>query len=95
VELIDIKNGAGRSPLGEAEMAGFEEGAKWLVERMKLDEGGGGGGVKEEEGEGEDEEGKEEVEKDDVGTRRGVVEIEIKDAEGGIANMKIGEGVGK
>jgi hypothetical protein len=28
---------AGRSPLGEAEMAGWQEGAKWLVGVMKLD----------------------------------------------------------
>jgi ankyrin repeat protein len=35
--LIELKSAAGRSPLGEAELAGFEEGAKWLVERMKLE----------------------------------------------------------
>lgn len=35
--LIDIKNKAGRSPLAEAEMAGWDEGAKWFVEVMKLD----------------------------------------------------------
>ncbi|KAJ3004838.1 hypothetical protein NUW54_g4619 [Trametes sanguinea] len=38
VDLIDIKNEAGRSPLGEAETAGWEEGAKWFVEVMNLDE---------------------------------------------------------
>lgn len=37
IDLIDIKNTAGRSPLGEAELAGWEEGAKWLVQMMKLD----------------------------------------------------------
>jgi len=37
IDLIDIKNSAGRSPLGEAEMAGWDEGSKWLVEMMKLD----------------------------------------------------------
>jgi uncharacterized protein len=37
VELIDIKNTAGRSPLGEAELAGWDEGATWLVKMMKLD----------------------------------------------------------
>ncbi|KAI0301764.1 ankyrin repeat-containing domain protein, partial [Multifurca ochricompacta] len=37
VDLIDIKNAAGRSPLGEAEAVGWEEGAKWMVEVMKLD----------------------------------------------------------
>lgn len=36
--MIDIKNAAGRSPLGEAENAGWEEGAKWFVELMNLDE---------------------------------------------------------
>lgn len=39
IDLIDLKNGAGRSPLGEAENAGWEEGAKWFVEVMHLDEG--------------------------------------------------------
>ncbi|KAI0752775.1 cytoplasmic protein [Daedaleopsis nitida] len=38
VDLIDIKNATGRSPLGEAENAGWEEGAKWFVEVMNLDE---------------------------------------------------------
>ena len=32
VDLIDIKNSAGRSPLGEAETVGWEEGAKWFVQ---------------------------------------------------------------
>jgi len=40
IDLIDIKNTAGRTPLGEAELAGWEEGAKWMVEVMKLDEAG-------------------------------------------------------
>ncbi|KAI0767198.1 ankyrin repeat-containing domain protein [Fomes fomentarius] len=38
VDLIDLKNAAGRSPLGEAENAGWEDGAKWFVELMNLDE---------------------------------------------------------
>ncbi|RPD57948.1 cytoplasmic protein [Lentinus tigrinus ALCF2SS1-7] len=38
VDLIDIKNATGRSPLGEAENAGWEDGAKWFVEVMNLDE---------------------------------------------------------
>ena len=38
VDLIDIKNEAGRTPLGEAENVGWEEGAKWFVEVMNLDE---------------------------------------------------------
>ena len=36
--MIDIKNASGRSPLGEAENAGWEEGARWFVEVMNLDE---------------------------------------------------------
>ncbi|PCH36588.1 ankyrin [Wolfiporia cocos MD-104 SS10] len=40
ITLIDIKNSAGRSPLGEAENVGWEEGAKWFVEVMNLDDGG-------------------------------------------------------
>ncbi|KAH7883363.1 hypothetical protein F5I97DRAFT_233626 [Phlebopus sp. FC_14] len=38
IDLIDIKNTAGRSPLGEAEMAEWEDGAKWFVQVMKIDE---------------------------------------------------------
>lgn len=34
--MIDIKNGAGRSPLGEAEIAGWEDGARWFVQVMNL-----------------------------------------------------------
>lgn len=40
VDLIDIKNTAGRTPLGEAEAAGWDEGAKWMVEVMRLDDTG-------------------------------------------------------
>lgn len=36
--MIDIKNAAGRSPLGEAEIAGWDDGARWLVQVMNLDE---------------------------------------------------------
>jgi ankyrin repeat protein len=39
--LIDVKNAAGRSPLGEAEAAGWDEGAKWMVEVMRLDDDDG------------------------------------------------------
>ncbi|KAH9846484.1 cytoplasmic protein [Lenzites betulinus] len=42
VDLIDIKNEAGRTPLGEAEMAGWDEGAKWFVEVMNLEDGSKG-----------------------------------------------------
>lgn len=38
VDLIDIKNDAGRSPLAEAELAGWDEGARWFVQVMNLGE---------------------------------------------------------
>jgi uncharacterized protein len=41
IDLIDIKNAAGRSSLGEAEVAGWDEGAKWMVQVMRLDNSGG------------------------------------------------------
>jgi uncharacterized protein len=41
IELIDIKNNAGRSPLAEAELIAWDEGAKWLVQKMTLDKGEG------------------------------------------------------
>jgi hypothetical protein len=71
VELIDVRNAAGRTPLGEAETAGWDEGAQWMVGVMKLDDGAGG-----EEGDEKVEEGQE-------------VEVEITDAEGAVARMKI------
>jgi ankyrin repeat protein len=74
IDLIDIKNAAGRSPLAEAEMAGFDDGAKWLVEKMKITTDDG---VKEEEGPA-----------DEHDTTN--VEVEIEDAEGGVAKMTIG-----
>jgi ankyrin repeat protein len=49
IDLIDIKNAAGRSPLAEAEAAGWDEGAKWMVEMMRLVDAGGVEGVAEEE----------------------------------------------
>jgi len=45
VSLIDVKNAAGRSPLGEAEAAGWDEGAKWMVEVMRLDDNGNDDGA--------------------------------------------------
>lgn len=71
IDLIDIKNDAGRSPLGEAENNGWEEGAKWFVEVMNLDEGG--------------------KEEEELKPAEGVmdVEVEIQDADGQIAKMKI------
>jgi uncharacterized protein len=47
VGLIDIKNGAGRTALGEAEIAGWEEGSAWLVGVMNLEQDDKSGGVKE------------------------------------------------
>lgn len=49
IDLIDIKNTVGRSPLGEAEAAGWDEGAKWMVEVMRLVDAGGAGTTAEEE----------------------------------------------
>lgn len=40
IDLIDVKNTAGRSPLGEAENVGWDEGATWFVQVMKLDDQG-------------------------------------------------------
>ncbi|ESK95673.1 cytoplasmic protein [Moniliophthora roreri MCA 2997] len=74
VDLIDIKNAAGRSPLGEAEMAGWEEGANWLVQVMNLDDG-------------KDEEKDAKVEDGPVSARD--IEVEIQDADGQVAKMTI------
>jgi hypothetical protein len=75
IDLIDIKNEAGRSPLGEAEIAGWQEGAKWLVQVMNLDTDE----VKEEDG-------------DEVIEGEREVEVEIEDADGRVARMKISSG---
>ncbi|KZS88185.1 hypothetical protein SISNIDRAFT_460053 [Sistotremastrum niveocremeum HHB9708] len=73
-DLIDQKNSAGRTPLGEAEMAGWEEGAQYLVSKMKLDETTAG-------------DGEATAEADEVVT--GDIEVEIEDADGQIARMKL------
>lgn len=80
-KLVDIKNKAGRTPLGEAEMAGWDEGAAWLVGVMDLDENnaGGGGGATDEAVEENDAEGEEPLE----------IHVEVEDAEGGISRMTI------
>ncbi|KAJ7826922.1 ankyrin repeat-containing domain protein [Mycena olivaceomarginata] len=80
IDLIDIKNAAGRSPLGEAELAGWDEGAQWLVQMMKLDVDGD---VKE--GKGDDTNDGEDLSLPAEG-----VEIEIEDADGQMAKMRIG-----
>lgn len=79
IDLIDIKNAAGRSPLAEAELAGWDEGAQWLVQMMKLDPGGD---VKEGEADATD--------GDDVALPAEGIEIEIEDADGQMAKMRVG-----
>ncbi|KAF8557903.1 cytoplasmic protein [Imleria badia] len=73
VDLIDIKNGAGRSPLGEAELAGWDEGARWFVQVMNLDEAK------------EDADAEEESPVDPSQA----IEVVIQDADGQIARMTI------
>ncbi len=71
IDLIEVKNAAGRSPLGEAENIGWEEGAKWFVEVMNLDE---------------DAKNEDELRPADPVQE---IEVEIQDAEGQVAKMKI------
>jgi uncharacterized protein len=71
--LIDVRNATGRSPLGEAENVGWEDGARWLVGAMDLGVEAGG---KEEEEEGD-------------ASAINDVEVEITDAEGGVARMTL------
>lgn len=80
VDIIDIKNDSGLSPLGEAERAGWDEGAKYFVEVMNL-ETEKDGGLNEEEGDSAD-----------VPVDPRAVEIEIEDADGGVAKMTLGGG---
>ncbi|KAF9261119.1 ankyrin [Marasmius fiardii PR-910] len=83
IDLIDIKNNAGHSPLAEAESSGWEEGAKWLVEVMNLDEN-----VKEDDKDAEA--------ADNAGAEsrlgREDIEVEIQDADGQVAKMTISGG---
>ncbi|KAF8663651.1 hypothetical protein AX16_000893 [Volvariella volvacea WC 439] len=83
-DLLEIKNAAGRSPIAEAELIGWDEGARWLVGVMKLDEDDGAGKVQE---------GSEDVgdERDGDEALRGDVDIEIQDADGGVARLSIKE----
>ncbi|KAJ7592194.1 ankyrin repeat-containing domain protein [Mycena floridula] len=74
VNLIDIKNAAGMSPLAEAEQAGFDEGAQWLVGVMNLDVEGTPSGDDEEEL---------------VMDPTQDIQVEIEDAEGQVAKMTI------
>jgi hypothetical protein len=66
-ELIDIKNAAGHSPLGEAEAAGWDEGAKWMVEVMRLVDPGGAGATTEEDDDADDQAALVSVEEPGVG----------------------------
>jgi ankyrin repeat protein len=75
--LIDIKDAGGKTPLGEAEQSGWDEGAAYLVSAMTLDDG-----------EAEVKETDEAVEEEDVGPDA-PVEVEIQDADGGLARMTI------
>lgn len=79
VDLIDIKNKAGHSPLAEAEFAGWDEGAKWFVEVMNL-----------EPEQGKNEKGDGDAVVDNANGQD--VEVEIEDAEGQVARMKINVG---
>ncbi|KAJ7188999.1 ankyrin repeat-containing domain protein [Mycena filopes] len=83
IDLIDVKNAAGRSPLAEAELAGWDEGAQWLVQMMKLDIDGDGA-VKE----GETDEQLDAEEAAQLAAEG--IEIEIEDADGKMAKMRIG-----
>ncbi|KAJ6488238.1 ankyrin repeat-containing domain protein [Mycena vitilis] len=85
IDLIDIKNAGGRSPLAEAELAGWDEGAQWLVQMMKLDPGGD---VKE--GETTDDTNEQVDDDDDVAIPAEGIDIEIEDADGQMAKMRIG-----
>ncbi|KAF5387271.1 hypothetical protein D9757_006828 [Collybiopsis confluens] len=82
VNLIDIKNSAGHSPLAEAELAGWQEGAKWFVEVMNLDAVGV-------------EEGTEDMGPTDTVDSNQEVEVEIQDADGQVAKMTISGSSGK
>ncbi|KAF9486077.1 cytoplasmic protein [Pholiota conissans] len=77
LDLIDIKNNAGHSPLGEAENAGWEEGAKWFVEVMRL------------EPEGSEQQIDDEATLDMEDGANRDIEVEIEDADGKIAKMTI------
>ncbi|KAG5219688.1 cytoplasmic protein [Salix suchowensis] len=77
IDLIDIKNAAGRTPLGEQNSQAGMRGA-WLVKMMNLDAGDG------ENKEGEDQR------LGSGGYAAQDIEVEIQDADGKIARMTIG-----
>ncbi|KAF8332113.1 uncharacterized protein EI90DRAFT_2919006 [Cantharellus anzutake] len=80
-DLIDIRNAAGRTPLVEAELAAWDEGAAYLVSVMTLDhqeQGKTTGGPKEQEAD-------EEIGLDEDADSH----IEVEDAEGKISKISI------
>lgn len=80
IALIDQKNMAGLTAVGEAEMEGWDEGAKWLVSVMRLKNDGAGDSRMSP---------KEEEEADaplDPGTS---IEVEVEDVNGEVAKMTI------
>ncbi|GJJ08258.1 hypothetical protein Clacol_002468 [Clathrus columnatus] len=68
---INCKNLAGRSPLAEAELSEWEEGALWLTSKMQSEDSNN--------------EAEEEISADDVRD----IEVEIQDADGGVARMTL------
>lgn len=70
--LINCKNAAGHSPLAEAELSEWEEGARWLVEQMPLEDEEKSGNT-------------DAISSEDVRD----IEVEIQDADGGIAKMSL------
>lgn len=83
--LIDQKNKAGRTPLGEAELAGWDEGAQWMVSVMNLTTNSSEVADANLDGEVDPDED------DAIGVDGAEIEVEIQDAEGGVARMKLGK----
>jgi predicted thioesterase len=79
LDLIDIKNEAGRTPIGEAALAGWDEGASWLVSVMKLDSTPTTAVVEDDIG----------AEDEGLGGEQVDIEVEVEDAQGQISRMSI------
>jgi ankyrin repeat protein len=84
-KLVDIKNNAGRTPLGEAEMAGWDAGAAWLVSVMDINESKRGTAGTEEAELTDEVVGDADVE----GTEPLEIHVEVHDAEGGISRRTV------
>jgi ankyrin repeat protein len=84
--LVDARNAAGHSPLGEAENAGWDDGARWLVSVMDLSRAG----EPTEGTAGDDvvEEGDVKIAAKVVGEGKPVT-VEITDSEGRMASMTL------